>query len=81
MSKPTARITEPVVIAEGRVIVELSVENAQVLRQIMQHIGGSPRTTARGMIGELDVALSEAGIEIATKKLTEFSGSIYFSDL
>lgn len=71
------------VVEPAKVVLELTVEQAETLRAIHGRIGGSPLTTRRADMVAINRALRNAGIE---KPQAEFDGDlgganfIYFKD-
>lgn len=80
MAKATKTFLEPLAPPPPRpynLTLTLSQREAETLRELFQHIGGDPATTARKHTDAMDAALIEAGVTRYGKEYVECNG-LYF---
>lgn len=70
------RITR--VVKPQGVTLELTMDEAQTLRDVLAKVGGSPRVSRRRHIAALSKAMEDAGIYYGD--LQDMTGSVYFED-
>ena len=74
----TAKVTTETVTLE-KVILELDKDEAKALQVVLSFVAGNPRTTRRGLIQDISMALVKAGFQHASGD-PDVSGSIYFTE-
>jgi hypothetical protein len=80
-SSNAKRTTRTVTEATGSVKLELSLYEAEFLREVMSRIGGSGETTARTYADSIAEALDDVGVDRARRYHVQPSASsIYFVD-
>lgn len=68
-----------VVVSPEAFVLHLSREEADVLRAILNRIGGDPKTTRRGIADRVNDALRDVGLRCRTARdICEKNGRIYF---
>lgn len=78
MAKATVneRITR--VVKPQGVTLELTMDEAQTLRDVLAKVGGAPRESRRRYITAVSRAMEDAGIYYGDLK--DMTGSVYFAD-
>ena len=76
MATITKKLTTPTIVVTY--ILELSEEEAQVLRDIGAFIAGSPTGSRRGLIQNITNELYRAGVKYKYDELCDIAGSLNF---
>lgn len=79
MATATQRLVTKMVEQEvpDGVILELSDDEAVVLRDVLRRLGGDPNTTRRALTDAVELALKKAGAGVSEEE--DFTGFIWFS--
>lgn len=81
MAKAKSGLIEKIVIShEDGAYIELSLEELAVLKKILDNVGGSPKTSARGISDRIREAILSLQVNNNFYCRLEVNGSIYFED-
>lgn len=69
-------VTKVVVPAQSVVRMDLSGDEAEVLRTVLRHVSGHPEESPRGVVDSIGRALQKAGVSYWSEVTT---GSIHFT--
>lgn len=85
MAKATKTTIPPVPVKPiSTITLTLSMKEAEALRSVLSFVGGEPKLSRRGLIDQIDLALSEAGVAdgYPNRDVNRASGSgLYFKDI
>jgi hypothetical protein len=79
MAKVTPIVETLVTVIPKGATLKLSQKEIEVLLVVFNNIGGSPDTTARGVIDGIRVAFNEQGFKSNFEDPYDSQGSIYFT--
>jgi hypothetical protein len=74
----TRTVTKPVEVEV--VMLELTMDEAKALREVVSRVGGPTRSSRRGLVDNILVALQKAGVLLPTSQSSDVYGSVTFTN-